>query len=77
MRLCLVQHGAALAKEVDADRPLSEHGVRDVRRVAAFLKDAGIPVTRIVHSGKARAEQTAHLLAPAFSRHPHCNVART
>lgn len=70
MRLYLVQHGAALAKEVAPDRPLSAAGVRDVRRVAAFVKGAGIPVARIAHSGKVRAEQTAHLLAPAFSPAP-------
>ena len=63
MRLYLVQHGAALAKEIDPQRPLSEAGREDVRALAGFLKDAGVRVERVWHSGKARAEQTAQLLA--------------
>jgi len=65
MKLYLVQHGAALAKEVDPARPLSESGRQDVQAMAEFLKGAGIRVERVWHSGKLRAEQTAHLLAKA------------
>jgi phosphohistidine phosphatase len=65
MRLYLVQHGAALAGEVDPARPLSESGRQDVQAIAAFLKGAGIRVERVWHSGKLRAEQTAHYLAKA------------
>jgi phosphohistidine phosphatase len=63
MRLYLVQHGDALPKEADPERPLSERGQTDVRRVASFLRDAGIRVPRVLHSGKKRAEQTANALA--------------
>jgi phosphohistidine phosphatase len=65
MRFYLVQHGAALPSEVDPARPLSESGRRDVQAMADFLKGAGIRVERVWHSGKLRAEQTAHLLAKA------------
>jgi len=65
MKLYLVQHGEAVAKEEDPERPLSEQGERDVRAVAARLKSAGIRVARLWHSGKLRAQQTANLLAPA------------
>jgi phosphohistidine phosphatase len=65
MRLYLVQHGAALASEVDPARPLSESGRQDLQAIAEFLKSAGIRVERVWHSGKSRAEQTAHLLAKA------------
>jgi phosphohistidine phosphatase len=65
MRLYLIQHGAALAGEVDPARPLSESGRQDIQAIAAFLKGAGIRVERVWHSGKLRAEQTAHLLAKA------------
>ncbi len=65
MRLYLVQHGAALTSEVDPARPLSESGRQDVQAMADFLKGAGIRVERVWHSGKLRAEQTAHLLAKA------------
>jgi phosphohistidine phosphatase len=65
MKLYLVQHGAALAKEDDPSRPLSEAGRQDVQAVAEFLKGAGTRVERVWHSGKSRAEQTANLLAKA------------
>jgi phosphohistidine phosphatase len=62
MRLYLVQHGEAVAKEIDPDRPLSSQGESDVARVAGFLKQSGISVSKILHSGKARAKQTAGIL---------------
>jgi phosphohistidine phosphatase len=65
MKLYLVQHGTALTGEVDPARPLSESGYQDVQAMADFLKGAGIRVERVWHSGKLRAEQTAHLLAKA------------
>jgi phosphohistidine phosphatase len=66
MRLYLAQHGEAVAKEVDPDRPLSARGRTDVERVAALL--AGhVDVTRIVHSGKTRARETARLLAATLA----------
>lgn len=59
----LVQHGEAVSKEVDPDRPLTEAGRKTVECVATWA--AGVPVTvgRILHSGKLRAQQTAELLA--------------
>ncbi|MCZ6522899.1 MAG: histidine phosphatase family protein, partial [Alphaproteobacteria bacterium] len=62
MRLYLVQHGEALAKEVDAERRLSADGRRDVRRLAEFLAKSGLRVRKVLHSGKARARETAELL---------------
>ncbi|MFQ5805863.1 MAG: phosphohistidine phosphatase SixA [Phycisphaerae bacterium] len=63
MKLYLVQHGDAVPKEVDPQRPLSAKGRADVRRMASFLDKSGVRVARILHSGKKRAEQTAELLA--------------
>ena len=65
MKLYLAQHGAALAKEVDPARPLSEPGREDVQAMAELLRNAGIRVERVWHSGKLRAEQTARLLGKA------------
>jgi phosphohistidine phosphatase len=62
MKLYLVQHGEALAKEVDADRPLSPRGEAEVGRLAQFLDARMVPV-RVLHSGKTRARQTAEILA--------------
>lgn len=66
MKLYLVQHGEALSKEVDPDRPLSPRGKSDVGKVTAFLQQAGISVDRILHSGKTRARQSADILAEAL-----------
>ena len=63
MKLYLVQHGAAVPKEEDPDRPLSGTGRADVRNLAACLARAGVRASVILHSGKQRAAQTAELLA--------------
>ncbi len=63
MKLYLVQHGEAVAKEVDPVRPLSERGVADVEKMAQFLKRNGVGAERVLHSGKRRAQQTAGMLA--------------
>ncbi len=65
MRLYLVQHGEALPKERDHERHLSSDGAYEVRRMALFLSRRGVTAGRVVHSGKARAEQTALALAEA------------
>jgi phosphohistidine phosphatase len=67
MKLYLVQHGEACAKEVDPERPLTENGRLDVVKLAAFLHRAGIQVARLIHSGKLRAVQTAQILADAIA----------
>ncbi|MBA7704764.1 hypothetical protein ES703_113582 [subsurface metagenome] len=63
MTLYLVQHAEAKPREDDHQRPLSDQGRADIQKVAAFLGDRGIPVSRIIHSGKLRARQTAETLA--------------
>jgi len=63
MKIYLVQHGEAVAKEVDPERPLTEQGMTDVQCVARALKHAGVKVKRVIHSGKLRAQQTAKILA--------------
>ena len=67
MKLYLVQHGEALPKEVDSDRPLSDQGQQDVERLARFLANRGVRVSQVWHSGKTRARQTAELLAAALA----------
>ena len=60
VRLYLVQHGEAKSKEEGSDRPLTDRGVTDVRRVVGVAAGAGgVMVERIVHSDKTRARQTA------------------
>jgi phosphohistidine phosphatase len=65
MRIYLVQHGEAVDKAENPDRPLSTQGVEDVRKLAAFMARAGVAAGRVIHSGKLRAAQTAEILAGA------------
>jgi len=66
MKLYLVQH--AEAKQEDPDRPLSDKGQADIRKVAAYVAANTSPqVSRIIHSGKTRARQTAEILAEVLS----------
>ena len=69
MKLYLVQHGDALAKEIDPDRPLSEMGQLAVERVASLLAER-IEVSRVIHSGMTRARQTAEVFARLISNEP-------
>lgn len=61
MMLYLCQHGEALTREVDPERPLSEKGATDICNVANALGDV-IQVDTFLHSGKTRARQSAELL---------------
>lgn len=67
MKLFLVQHAEACAKEVDPDRPLTERGIADAGRLADFLGQAGVRAERVIHSGKRRAVQTAERLAQTIA----------
>ena len=63
MRLYLVQHGQAFPAAEHPDRSLTDQGRREVATVATLLARRQPPVSRIIHSGKTRARQTAELLA--------------
>lgn len=65
--LYLVQHGEAVTKDVDPDRPLSSDGANAVLRMTTFLSNAGISVDRVLHSGKTRAKQTAEIFAKSIA----------
>jgi len=67
MKLYLVQHGEAVSNDVDPERPLSPQGKEDVSQMAEFLRTSGHTVSRVLHSGKMRALQTAEILADALS----------
>jgi len=64
MLLYLVQHGKARPKAENADRPLTDEGRRDVDAVLLLMMRFGaITATRVLHSGKLRAAQTAQRIA--------------
>ncbi|WP_435105831.1 phosphohistidine phosphatase SixA [Arhodomonas sp. AD133] len=70
MKLYLIQHGSALAKEVNPERPLSDEGRADVEALATLLSSHDVTVPSVYHSTKLRARQTAEILARALAGHP-------
>ncbi len=67
MELYLVQHAAARSEQEDPLRSLTNDGTLTVTRMANLAKSVGIRVDAIWHSGKARAAQTAEILASAIA----------
>lgn len=63
MVLYLIQHGEAKSSEEDPDRPLTDAGAADTKKIAAFFKKLKKEINVIWHSDKKRAEQTAEILA--------------
>jgi phosphohistidine phosphatase len=63
MSLYLVRHGEAFSEAVDPGRPLTEAGRVAVDGMGQMARSFEIPVSRIFHSGKARARQTAEILS--------------
>ena len=63
MRIYLMRHGIPVSKEEDPERPLSDQGRGDVERIAGFLEKGGVRIDEFLHSGKARARQTAEIMA--------------
>ena len=66
MNLYLVRHGEAMREGEDAARPLNARGREEVRRLATHLARLGVRVGEIRHSPKARAAQTAEIIAGAL-----------
>ncbi len=65
-RIYLAQHGLALEKNQDPDRPLSTSGINQTKAVAQTLKNSNVTISCIFHSGKLRALQTAEIFAEAL-----------
>jgi phosphohistidine phosphatase len=74
MQLILVQHGGAVAETINPARPLTERGREDIERLAAFLAKNGVRVTRVVHSGKLRARDSAAIMLPAMGAGANVDV---
>ncbi len=65
MTLFLARHGQANHESIDPNKNLSEIGKKEAAKMAEFLGQLGITVGQIWHSDKARAKQTAEILASA------------
>jgi phosphohistidine phosphatase len=62
-KIYLARHAQAKSEEEDPERPLNDTGREQAEKVAGYLKTRGIAMEAIWHSGKARARQTAEILA--------------
>jgi len=67
-RLYFAQHGIAVSKTEDSERPLSNAGVMQTNSVAKQLHQSGEPVTDIFHSNKLRAQQTAEIFSSVLQQ---------
>jgi len=75
MLVYLVQHAEAKREEEDPARDLTGKGRRDITRVAQYLGDLPLGVSRIYHSGKTRAFRTAEILAASLKPAPGVSEA--
>lgn len=63
MKLYLIQHAESKPEKEDPLKPLSEKGIKDIRKMANYAsKYLNIKVEKIFHSDKLRARQTAEEL---------------
>lgn len=70
MLLYLLQHGEAVPEAEDPDRPLTATGRADVERLGELLAARKVGISRIVHSGKLRAEASAAIIAGKLPNRP-------
>ncbi|MDP2481152.1 MAG: phosphohistidine phosphatase SixA [Candidatus Palauibacterales bacterium] len=71
MELYVARHAEAVEESRGGDRPLTEAGRDDARRVGAALAAAGVEVAEVWYSSKLRARETADLLAGAIGGGAH------
>ena len=72
MKLLLVQHGEAKSEKEDPKRPLTDRGRAEVHKVAQFLEKAGVEIDQLWHSSKARAKETAQIIADTLKVEELC-----
>lgn len=66
-RIYFAQHGLAVDKAEDPERPLSDNGVRQTKKMAEAIHLSAVQISEIFHSGKLRASQTAEIFAAALN----------
>ena|SRR5947207_5002351 len=72
MRLYFLRHGEADWPNwgrPDDERPLTERGKKEMRKVAKFLQELDIPLEDVLSSPLPRARQTADIVADRFKLH--------
>lgn len=69
-KIYLMRHAEALNKEQDAERPLSELGRGNAKKMAAWMHAVGVPITTILHSPILRAKETAEIVSGVYNLKP-------
>jgi phosphohistidine phosphatase len=67
MALYLVQHGISAPKGVDPEKGLTRQGREETDRIAQVAINYQINVSKVIHSGKNRAAQTAVIFHTALA----------
>ena len=62
MKLYLIQHGEAKSEKEDPERSLTEMGEEEVKKISKAAERLNIRPSRVYHSGKTRAKQTAEII---------------
>jgi len=63
MKLYLIQHGEAKSEVEDPERSLTARGEKEVMNVSKVAFGLNIRPSKVYHSGKLRAKQTAEIIA--------------
>ena len=63
MKLFLMRHGQAASSDIDPKKGLSDEGKTDIEQLAHRLATQNVTFKKAFHSGKARAQQTAEIMA--------------
>jgi phosphohistidine phosphatase len=66
MKLYLIQHGEAKSEVEDPERSLTARGEEEVMSVSKVTSGLHITPSKVYHSGKMRARQTAEIIAGAL-----------
>jgi phosphohistidine phosphatase len=66
MELYLIQHGEAKSEVEDPERSLTASGEKEVMSVSKVALSLHIRPSKVYHSGKLRAKQTAEIIAGAL-----------
>jgi len=76
MKLYLIQHGEAKSEVEDPERSLTARGEKEVTGVSKAATGLDITPSKVYHSGKLRAKQTAEIIANAL-KNPDLSVQPT
>jgi phosphohistidine phosphatase len=81
MNLYLLRHAIALDrsawKKADSDRPLTDHGVRKMKRIARGVLALDVKVDAILTSPYRRAYDTAAIVARAMDAEAKLRISRS